>query len=82
MQYASYSKYIREASEHVLGRRITPHAFRHTNTSLLTAAGVPIETISRRLGHENSRITRDIYTHVTKTVIEADQEAVRNVKIL
>lgn len=82
VQYASYSKYIREASEHVLGRRITPHAFRHTNTSLLTAAGVPIETISRRLGHENSRITRDIYTHVTKTVIEADQEAVRDVKIL
>jgi hypothetical protein len=29
------------------------HALRHTHTSLLLAAGVPVLTVSRRLGHAN-----------------------------
>ena len=82
ISYYSYDKYLREASEHELGRRITPHTLRHTHVSLLAAKGVPIETITRRVGHENSRITRDIYLHTTKSVIEADNEAIRLKKIL
>lgn len=82
IQYASYCKYLREYSEHILNRRITPHALRHTHTSLMAAAGVPLETISRRLGHDSSDITRQIYFHVIEGLKEKDREQIRNVRIL
>ncbi|MFR8313824.1 MAG: hypothetical protein ACLVBP_16545 [Ruminococcus sp.] len=39
----------------------------HTHASLLLEQGISIDTISRRLGHENSDVTREIYLHVTKS---------------
>ena len=60
IQYAAYSKFIRHASETSLKRRIKVHALRHTHASLLLAEGISIDTISRRLGHEDSRITKEI----------------------
>ena len=35
----------------VIEKTITPHSFRHTNTSLLIEAGVGIKEIQQRLGH-------------------------------
>jgi len=40
------------------------HTFRHTHASMLIAAGTDILTVSRRLGHENIRITLDLYGHL------------------
>lgn len=80
--YDSYNKYLRETSEAVLGRRITPHTLRHTHASMLMANGVDIDTISRRLGHENSTITREIYLHVMKKLVETDNEQIKNVTLL
>lgn len=45
--------------------RITPHGFRHTHASLLFEAGQSIKVVQQRLGHKNSKITLDIYTHIT-----------------
>ncbi len=45
---------------------LTPHSLRHTHTSLLAEAGVSLEVIQHRLGHQSDRITRAIYLHVTK----------------
>ncbi|MDB5053260.1 MAG: ydcL [Bacilli bacterium] len=45
---------------------LTPHSLRHTHTSLLAEAGVSLEVIMDRLGHENDDITKRIYLHVTK----------------
>jgi integrase len=45
---------------------ITPHVFRHTHTSLLAEAGVPLHEIMDRLGHADDNTTRNIYLHVTK----------------
>lgn len=44
---------------------LTPHSLRHTHTSLLAEAGVDIEEIMERLGHEDENTTRKIYLHVT-----------------
>ena len=82
IDYYSYCKYVREASEHLIGRRITPHAFRHTHTAMLAEAGVPLETISRRLGHSDSKITREVYMHVTDNMRQRDRERIQQVKIL
>ena len=64
--YFAYSKYLKEISERTLGRRVTAHTLRHTHASLLAEHGVKLEDISERLGHENSRITKEIYVHMTE----------------
>jgi integrase len=43
---------------------ITWHALRHTHASMLIAAGVPITTISHRLGHASANVTLGIYAHL------------------
>ena len=66
IKYYAFNKYLKENSFRVLGREITPHVLRHTHVSLLAENGVDIEDISRRIGHSDSKITREIYLHVTK----------------
>ena len=46
--------------------KITPHVFRHTHTSLLAEANVPLHEIMDRLGHQDDTTTRKVYLHVTK----------------
>ncbi|MDY2937926.1 MAG: site-specific integrase [Fusicatenibacter sp.] len=82
VHYYAYNKYLKENSMRLIGRTITVHALRHTHASLLLEKGVPIETISRRLGHENSKVTREIYLHVTKKLKEKDNEKIAAVSIL
>lgn len=81
VHYASYSKYLRHASSVSIGRRIKVHALRHTHASLLLAEGINIDTISRRLGHENSKITKEIYLHVTEKLKSKDNEALRGINL-
>lgn len=65
--YTVYKNYLKEiAAKVVPDKNVVPHTLRHTMTSLFAEAGVPLETISRRLGHENSGITKRIYLHVTE----------------
>ena len=39
------------------------HELRHTCASLLINAGVDPKTVSKRLGHSDTSITMEIYTH-------------------
>lgn len=55
-----------------IGRPLSTHALRHTHTSLLAAAGIPLDVISRRLGHADSKVTREIYLHVTELLKDKD----------
>ena len=81
ISYFTYHKYLAESSQKAIGRVITPHTLRHTHASLMFAAGVPMDIISRRLGHQTSRVTRDIYVHITKELKNKDIDALRTVKI-
>ena len=49
-----------------LDKPLSTHIFRHTHASKLAELVVPVELISKRLGHKDSTITREIYLHVTK----------------
>lgn len=49
----------------------TPHALRHTYATWMLAAGVPLTTVSRHLGHENIQITADTYTDVDRGTFAA-----------
>lgn len=51
---------------------ITLHGLRHTQATLLIAAGVSVKVVSERLGHASTAITLDLYTH---TAPEQDRAA-------
>lgn len=81
-EYYAYNKYLKENTAKYIGRELTTHAMRHTHVSLLAEQGVELEVISRRLGHANSKITREIYFHVTKKLRERDYQRVAGIKLL
>lgn len=80
LNYYSYNKYLSETAENVLDRRITTHVMRHTHVSLMAEAGVPLDVITRRVGHEDSDITKHIYLHITEK--QKDREKIKDVKFL
>ena len=88
LRHDAISKYFRENSERILGRRVTPHMLRHTHVSLVVEAsmlaGTPIslDDIAERLGHANSKITKEIYYHKTNLVKEAVNRKLDSLHIL
>ena len=82
VDYYAYAKYLRETSLHVIDRKVTPHALRHTHASLLMEQGVDIDSISKRLGHNDSYVTREIYLHVTKKLEAKRKMQLKEVKVL
>ena len=77
-----YAKYLRENAERILGRRITPHTLRHTHASLMMEQGVDIDSIAERLGHRDSKITREIYLHVTQRLEEERNSKIKDIRLL
>ncbi len=45
---------------------ISPHTLRHSHATLLITKGIPINIISKRLGHANITTTLNIYSHCFK----------------
>lgn len=82
LHYYAFNKYLSETGQQVLGRKITTHTLRHTHASLLMEQGVDIATISRRLGHADSKITKEIYLHVTKKIKQQDETKLKYISIL
>jgi integrase len=48
-----------------------PHELRHTAASLLSASGVPLESVADVLGHASPRTTFEIYRHQVTRSIDA-----------
>lgn len=47
-------------------KKIRIHDFRHSHATLLLSKGVPITAISKRLGHSNTEMTLNTYSHLIK----------------
>lgn len=69
-------------SDLIPGKVLSPHILRHTHASLLAAAGMSLDAISRRLGHSDSDITKEVYLHVTEKLKKLEEEQLSKVKIL
>ena len=71
----SYNKILKEIGKQCGFKvRLTYHVARHTNaTTVLLSHGVPIETVSRLLGHTNIKTT-PIYAKITVQKISQDME--------
>ncbi|HDK3738945.1 TPA: site-specific integrase [Staphylococcus aureus] len=66
VSHTSVSKSFKKAKE-VIGLNndnITPYSLRHTHTSYLLSKGIPIEYISKRLGHSTISQTLNTYSHL------------------
>ena len=59
--------------------RINPHAFRHSQASLLFFNGNDAITISKRLGHAKVSTTTDIYSHVMQKADEIASDTLANI---
>ena len=51
-------------------KSLSSHIFRHTNISKLAEIGTPMYVVQERVGHEDSKLTQQIYLHVTKGMRE------------
>ncbi|MDN6606606.1 MAG: site-specific integrase, partial [Tetragenococcus halophilus] len=49
-----------------MDKTVTSHILRHTHVSMLAELRLPLKAIMDRVGHEDSKTTENIYTHVTK----------------
>ncbi len=65
----------RSASNAALKNKLTFHLARHTFATTITLSqGMPIETVSRLLGHTNIKTTQ-IYAKITNEKISRDMSA-------
>jgi integrase len=53
----------------------TPRDLRHSFVSLLSEAGVPLEEISRLVGHSGTAVTEAVYRHELRPVIQTGATA-------
>lgn len=67
---------------HSMSDKYHPHIFRHTHVALLAEQGLPLDTIARRLGHSDSRVTKKIYFHVTNRMKENDEQLLERTSFL
>lgn len=44
-------------------KAVTCHGLRHTYCSMLLSQNVPIQTVSKYMGHSDSSITLQVYSH-------------------
>ena len=68
----SITDYLRKFSKKYNLPHIHPHAFRHTQASILISEGVDVVTVAKRLGHKQVTTTENIYAHA---LAKADAEA-------
>ena len=82
MKYYAYNKYLRENTLRLLGKAYTPHSLRHTHASLLLEQDIDVDSISRRLGHADSTVTKEIYLHITEKKQEKENTKLKELKLI
>jgi len=83
LSYFAFNKYLKAAATRAgIKKIVTTHVLRHTHCSLMFEQGVDLDIISRRMGHADSVITKEIYLHITEKIKERDNQAVKSVHLI
>lgn len=75
LSYFATERRFRALCVALTGKELSVHALRHTHVALMSEQGIDLDAIARRCGHSNSRITKEIYYHVTKKQKSKDDAA-------
>lgn len=59
--------------------RISFHGLRHTHASVMLFYGMPVLSVSRRLGHSNIQTTQNVYLHMLKEMELRDTKMINNI---
>jgi integrase len=62
-----------------IGGNWTPRELRHSFVSLLSANGVPVESISQLVGHAGTTVTETVYRHELRPVLTNGAEVISRV---
>ena len=76
---SSVSKWFARFNQQNGLRHIPLHSLRHTSASILVMNGVPLNAVSKRLGHACAATTSNIYSHVFRMADEMAAEALDDV---
>ena len=77
--------YSYQTAKNILKKRgfnTKTHMFRKTCASLLAEQGVPLRYIQDRLGHEDDKVTTQIYIQITDKMKKEEQDYFRHIDIL
>lgn len=60
-------------------KHVSPHGLRHTYCSILLSNNVPIQTVSKYMGHSDSTITLQVYSHFIPDTQEKAVSAINSI---
>ena len=60
-------------------KHVSCHGLRHTYCSLLLSQNVPIQTVSKYMGHSDSTVTLEVYSHFIPDTQEKVVFALNNI---
>lgn len=75
MKPGSFSSYLRGFGKRYNLPGIHPHALRHTMATVSIANGADIVSVSKKLGHANTAITLNVYSHANEEAQRRANEA-------
>ena len=55
--------------------RLSPYELRHSAATIMLVQGVPLDVVSKVLGHTSIRMAADVYGHTLASQTEAAAEA-------
>ncbi len=70
------SRYFRKSVKEAKLPETRPHDLRHTHATLALQAGIHPKVVSERLGHANTSITLDTYSHAIPAMQEEAAERI------
>lgn len=82
LSLAAFDQALKKKAAVSIGHPLSSHWLRHTHASFLLAAGVPIDVISRRLGHDTTQITEKVYLHIIQSLREKDADRLDEITLL
>lgn len=69
-----YRYYMKPTAAQVGLGAVRAHDLRHTYAAIMAAANVPIERVSRFMGHHSITVTADVYGHLFHAGFDADMD--------
>lgn len=78
MNPAAISSYFRKLAKTYNIPHFHPHALRHTMATISIANGADIVSVSKKLGHSNTSITLNVYSHANEEAQRRANEILEN----